>query len=234
MNERDLDRLWQASSASAPPLDARLEAEIAERMAADLKPVRPLPSAEYFTLGFLVVVAFLAVLGAWVGGAHALGRMSSVKELLTFAALSLSVSLIASALASQMVPAARSVAPALTIAAAILVGLFVLFAVLFPMRHENHFWRHASLCFRGGLEACAIAAIPCWLLLRRGAILDPRACGALAGLLGGLAGTTILEMDCSDFNLAHILLAHWGPALFCAAAGWAIGSLPALFRRSKR
>lgn len=231
MNDPDLDRLWQSAASPSPEPPAALQSEIAKRLGADLRPVRPLPSAEYFTIGFLLVVALLASLGAWAGGAHALGRMNSVIEVLTFAALWLSLALIASALAAQMVPAARSAAPAWILAAVILVGLFVLFAVLFPIRHENHFWRHAWLCFRGGVEACAIAAIPCWLLLRRGAILDPRACGALAGLLGGLAGTTILEMDCSDFNVLHILLAHWGPALFCAAVGWAIGAVPRLFQR---
>lgn len=227
MNDRDLDRLWQSPSRPSP----ELENEIARRLTADLKPVRPLPSADWFTVGFLLVAAALAALGAWAGGAHALAPMNSAKEVLTFTALGLSIALVASALTAQMIPAARSALPPWTLAATILAGLFVLFLAIFPFRNELHFWRHTWLCFSGGVEACAIAAIPLLLLLRRGAILDPRTCGALTGLLGGLAGTAILEMDCSDFNRMHVVLGHWGPALFCAAAGWAIGSLPRLFHR---
>ncbi len=229
MNDRDLDRLWQSPSRPSP----ELESEIARRLTAGLTPVRPMPSPEWFTLGFLLVIAVVAALGAWAGGAHALARMNSVKEVLTFTGLGFSAALVASTLAAQMIPAGRSVLPPWTLAAAILAGLCVLFLAIFPFRNELHFWRHTWLCFRGGVEACAVTAIPLWLVLRRGAVLDPRACGALTGLLGGLAGTTILEMDCSDFNRMHIVLGHWGPALFCAAAGWAIGSLPRLFHRAR-
>jgi hypothetical protein len=109
--------------------------------------------------------------------------------------------------------------------AAILIGLALIFAVFFPYRHEHHFWNHAGICFRGGSIAAAVASVPIWIVLRRGAILAPRSCGALAGLLGGLVGTSILEADCSDFNVLHILVGHWGVAAVCAGVGWLVGGI---------
>ena len=220
MRDSDLDRLWAPASDHSPVEDA-----IAQRLAADLKPVRPLPSGASLTLGFLLIVIAVAAWGAWMGGGHALARMNLPVELATFTLLSLSVALVASALTGQMVPAGRAVTRPWVLAGLILAVLAMLFATLFPFRPELKFWRHAWLCFSGGLGASAIAAIPTWLLLRRGAVLNPRACGALAGLLGGLTATAILEMDCSDFNAVHILVSHWGVALFCACAGWALGGL---------
>jgi len=60
-------------------------------------------------------------------------------------------------------------------------------------------------------------------VLRRGAILSPRTTGAAAGLLAGLAGTSMLEMHCPILDAWHILLAHLGVAILCALAGLAMG-----------
>jgi hypothetical protein len=153
--------------------------------------------------------------------------MNPAEAFFTFASLAVSVALLSNALSAQMVPASRSLAPPWALAASILIGLALIFVALFPYRHEGHFWNHAWICFRGGVISSAIAALPIWIVLRRGAILQPRSCGALAGLLGGLAGTSILEIDCSDFNVLHILVAHWGVALLCAVAGWFAGGIAA-------
>jgi hypothetical protein len=69
----------------------------------------------------------------------------------------------------------------------------------------------------------ALAAVPFWLLLRRGAILSPRMTGATARLLSGLAGTSMLEMHCLNLDAWHILLSHLGVTILCALAGLATG-----------
>lgn len=226
MTDGDLDRMWQ-SAASTPASSRDVASGIASRIAADLKPVRPLPSAAFNAAVLTAIVIALSALGAWAGGGHAAGRMNPAEALFTFVSLAASVGLLASALSAQMVPASRRLAPPWALAAAILIGLALIFLALFPYRHERHFWNHALICFRGGTIASAIAGLPIWIVLRRGAILHPRSCGALAGLLGGLVGTSILEMDCSDFNVLHILVAHWGVPLLCAAAGWLAGGIAA-------
>ena len=60
-----------------------------------------------------------------------------------------------------------------------------------------------------------------------GGVLDQRTSGALAGLLGGLAGVAILEIHCPNFNASHILIGHWGAALLCAGVGWVAGDIAA-------
>ena len=113
------------------------------------------------------------------------------------------------------------------LASGILLGLAVVFAVVFPYHEEPAFWLRAWRCLRIGLAAGLLAAVPVWLILRRGAMLDPRASGALAGLLGGLTGTAILEIHCSDFNAFHIIVGHWGAAALGAGIGWIAGAVAA-------
>lgn len=224
MTERDLDRLWESDTARRVPQPA-LENEIASLLVRDLTPVRPLPSAVFFVAAFALIVLVLAVLGGAIGGAHALPRMNGAASSITFASLALSVVLLAYALAAQMVPGSRQVARPWVLSLAILAGLAIVFAVLFSYRHELHFWVHAWNCLSSGMIAGGVSALLIWIVLRRGAVLDSRSCGALAGLLGGLTGAVILELDCFDFNVAHILLGHWTVALLSAGIGWLAGGI---------
>ena len=99
----------------------------------------------------------------------------------------------------------------------------VVMVVLFQVQQEENFWGHAWVCIRAGTLVGVLAAVPFWLVLRRGAILAPRMTGAAAGLLAGLAGTSMLEMHCANLNAWHILLSHLGVAILCALAGLAAG-----------
>ncbi len=226
MTDRDLDRLWEARAAgeTVPPERA---AAIAKRLTADLKPVRPLPGAGYFAGAFALVAIAIAVAGGMGLGDYALLRMTGVMFAATFTALALSVALAASALSAQMAPASRQLARPWVVECAILFGLAVVFAALFTYREEPAFWMRAWRCLRTGLAGGAASSALLWLILRRGAMLDPRAGGALAGLLGGLTGTALLEIHCPDFNLAHILAGHWAAALVCSGLGWMAGGIAA-------
>ena len=81
-------------------------------------------------------------------------------------------------------------------------------AVLFQVQHEENFWGNAWVCIRAGTLVGALAAVPFWLVLRRGAILSPRMTGGAAGLLAGLAGTSMLEIHCPEpGRIAHPAIA---------------------------
>jgi hypothetical protein len=73
-------------------------------------------------------------------------------------------------------------------------------------------------------------------LLRQGAVLSPRVTGAMAGLLAGLVGTSVLEINCSNFNVLHILMWHLGVAALSAVAGLVAGFIGELVvrRRSQK
>jgi hypothetical protein len=69
-----------------------------------------------------------------------------------------------------------------------------------------------------------LAAVPFWILLRRGAVLSPRVTGAATGLLAGLAGTSTLEIHCPNLDVWHILVSHLGVAVLGAVAGFIVGT----------
>lgn len=223
MNNRDLDRLWESQASGLRPEQANA---IASRLTRDLKPVRPLPPPGVLTTAFALVFSALALLGGLSLGDRALLRMDWLTALFTFASLSGAGCLVAFALSGEMAPG-RRLAPPWVLASGILLGLAVVFAALFPYHEEPAFWMHAWRCLRIGIAAGLLAAVPVWLILRRGAMLDPRASGALAGLLGGLTGTAMLEIHCSNFNAFHIIVGHWGAAALGAGIGWIAGAVAA-------
>jgi len=74
-----------------------------------------------------------------------------------------------------------------------------------------------------GVPFALLAAGPFWVVLRRGAILSPRAAGATTGLLAGLAGTSVLEIHCPNLDLSHILVWHVGVSVLGSLCGLAAG-----------
>jgi len=58
-------------------------------------------------------------------------------------------------------------------------------AILFQFQHERNFWASGWYCLRLGCQLAVLAAVPLWLLLRRGAILSPSMTGRPTGLLAG-------------------------------------------------
>jgi hypothetical protein len=63
-----------------------------------------------------------------------------------------------------------------------------------------------------------------WLLVRRGAILFPKLIGAAAGGLAGLIGLSVLEMNCSNLDVYHILVWHGGVVVISSVAGALLGA----------
>ncbi len=214
-----------AAEDEAGELRPALAAGITSRLEADLRAVSPLPPAKYFTAAFALVFAGVAALFGFGLGDHALPKMDWLQTLVTFTALIIAALLLAFALSAQMAPGSRQLSRPWLLTTGVLLGIAVVFASLFPQHEESAFWFQAWRCLRTGLASGALAAGIVWLILRRGAVLDTRATGALAGLLGGLAGTALLEIHCPDLNGAHILAGHWAAALFGAAIGWLAGGI---------
>jgi hypothetical protein len=101
--------------------------------------------------------------------------------------------------------------------------LTIAIAVLFQFQHEQDFWGNAWPCIRAGTPIGVLAAVPFWLMLRRGAILSPTMSGAATGLFAGLVGTSVLEIHCPNLDAWHILVSHLGVAMLCALAGLVVG-----------
>jgi len=122
-----------------------------------------------------------------------------------------------------MIPGSRHRISPRLLPAGIAVLLAIVIAAFFQFQHEQNFWGHAWPCIRVGLPIGVLAAMPFWLILRRGAILSPGMTGASTGLLAGLVGTSVLEIHCPNLDAWHILISHFGVAILCALAGLGIG-----------
>jgi hypothetical protein len=211
------------SPVSTDPLSPAALRNIAEKLADNLRPVRPLAPARYFVGAFVGIFVFIVALSVYRSGAFAIAVMTPLQTTAILSTLAIGSGLLVYSLVNQMVPGSRHrISPAL-LAVGITILVAMVMAVLFQVQQEENFWGNAWVCIRAGTLVGAITAAPFWLVLRRGAILSPRMTGAAAGLLAGLAGTSMLEMHCPILDAWHILLSHLGVAILCALAGLAMG-----------
>ncbi|MGA2742933.1 MAG: NrsF family protein [Bryobacteraceae bacterium] len=227
MNRTDIDRvLLEKLSAQSTGCELRpeLTKAIAEGIGRNLSAVRPLRPFGYYAAGFALI--FLAPIVAALGmlSTNGIAGMSTAAIVIAFGALVVCAALLAVSLAADMSPGSRRPAPSVVLTGGILLSLAAMFCVLLPYHTETSFWVPSGNCLQLGVVFAVPTAALAWGLLRRGAVLSPAISGAAAGLLGGLAGLTVLEIHCPDHNLAHVLVAHWGAALVCTAIGLVAGA----------
>jgi len=218
-------QLLSALNSSVPvdPLSPAAVRKIAESLADNLRPVRPLAPARYFAGAFAGIFVSIVALNVYRLGAFAIAVMTPVQTTAILSTLAIATGLLVYSLVNQMVPGSRHRLPPAPFAVGITILVAMVMAVLFQVQREENFWGNAWVCIRAGTLVGALAAVPFWLVLRRGSILFPSMTGAAAGLLAGLAGTSMLEMHCLNLDASHILLSHLGVAILCAVAGLAIG-----------
>ena len=205
------------------PLSPAALRKIAESLADNLRPVRPLAPARYFVGAFVGIFASIVALSVYRLGAFAIAVMTPLQTTAILSTLAIGTGLLVYSLVNQMVPGSRHRIPPALLTVGITILVAMAMAVLFQVQQEENFWRNAWVCIRAGTLVGALAAVPFWLVLRRGAILSPRMTGAAAGLLAGFAGTSMLEMHCPNLDAWHILLSHLGVAILCALTGLAMG-----------
>ena len=205
-----------------PPSPATLR-QIAEGIATNLCPVRPVVSARYFFGAFAGIFVSIVALGVYRMGAFAIAVMTPLQTTAILSALAVSTGLLAYSLVHQMVPGSRHRIPPRLLPVGITISLTIAIAVLFQFQHERNFWGNAWACIRAGTPIGVLAAVPVWLMLRRGAILSPTISGAATGLFAGLVGTSVLEIHCPNLDAWHILVSHLGVAMLCAVAGFVLG-----------
>jgi len=196
---------------------------IADGMATGLRPVRPVAPVSYFFGAFAGIFVSIVALGVYRMGAFAIAVMTPLQTAAILSALAIGTGLVVYSLVNQMVPGSRHRIPPRLLPIGVTLSLTIVIAVLFQFQHERNFWGNAWACIRAGTSIGALAAVPFWLMLRRGAILSPIMSGAATGLLAGLVGTSVLEIHCPNLDAWHILVSHLGVAILCALAGLFIG-----------
>ena len=198
----------------------RIQASIIE----NLRPVRPLAPSRFFLFACAVIFLCIVTVGARPFGLNGWGAISLAQRIAVFATLAASAVLLAISMVGQMAPGGKyAIAPA-ALPIAILAALIIVLAAMFRPQQEPAFVADGLTCMRNGLTYAIPTAFLFWLLVRRGAILYPKRIGAAAGGLAGLAGLSVLEINCSNLNVFHILVWHWGVVLISSVAGALVGA----------
>ncbi len=91
--------------------------------------------------------------------------------------------------------------------------------VCFRDYHVTNFLHAGLVCLGLGTATAVPAGLLTAIALRRGFAADAGQAGIAGGTLAGLAGVTMLELHCPNFQIAHLLVWHLGVLLVSATLG---------------
>jgi hypothetical protein len=226
VKDREIDEILKQAAQAPHDVDPALLDRIATSIGSSLRPIRPLPPAWVLAGGLVLVCAAVALAGAARSGFYGIQKLSVLERALIFPTLGILIFLAATTFVSEMAPGSRRrVAPGFLLGAGS-VALLAVFAVLFRDYRTDHFVSQGLICLSAGLLHAIPTALASWLLLRRGFAVNSVAAGLITGTLAGLAGVTMLELHCANFQALHVLLWHTAVVPVAGAAGallaWAL------------
>ncbi|HEX8784147.1 MAG TPA: NrsF family protein [Steroidobacteraceae bacterium] len=221
--DAEIDAALEGAARIPHEVPAGLLRRIADSIEQSVHPVRPLPPAWVLATGLVAITAAVAVSGAaWAGyqGVHALGPWD---RLLIFGILGVVTSVTAVQAVAECIPGSRRWLSPAGLLAIVIIALLTAFGLLFHDYQSDHFLISGLKCLVTGMLHAAPAGLLGWSLLRRGWALNPISAGLIAGVLAGLAGVTMLELHCSNFEAPHLLVWHTVVVPTSGAIGAAIG-----------
>jgi len=229
VNNGDIDKMLQNAAETPHQVEAVLLQRVAESIGQSLQPVRPIAPRWMLTVGVVLVGVAISVAGAARAGFNGFEKMELYERVAIFSALGILACAAAAKLVAESIPGSRQ-----RISAAALLGgccavLLAVFAVLFQDYRTEHFVSAGVACLVAGVLHAIPAGLLSWLVLRRGFAVNPVAAGVVAGALAGLAGVTMLELHCPNFEAFHILV--WHTAVVPVSAG--LGGLAGRWLRSR-
>ena len=219
MRDREIDEILRQAGQAPHDVDPALLDRVARSIGSSLRPVRPLPPAWVLAGGLVLICVAVALAGAARSGFYGIQKLSVLEGTLIFPALAILMWLAATACVTEMIPGSRRrVAPGYLLGAGSL-ALLAVFAVLFRDYRTDRFVSQGVACLTAGLLHAIPTALASWFLLRRGFAVNPVASGLVAGTLAGLAGVTMLELHCANFQALHVMLWHTAVMPVSGAAG---------------
>jgi hypothetical protein len=178
----------------------------------------------------VAIGAVVAATGAARLGLAGFQHLSAFQRMLIFPALAILLWIAAEACVAERIPGyRRRIAPGRLLGIGSLI-LIAVFAALFADYHTERFVAQGMTCLVAGLAHAIPAGIATWLVVRRGFAVNPASAGLAAGTLAGLAGLSMLELHCANFEAPHVML--WHTAVIWVAA--AVGALCARARLGSR
>ena len=229
---RGLVRLLEEAGKGLVPSESQLM-QIKTGIVENLQPVRPLPPSRVFLAACAIIFLFVAAAGVLRLGTNGWAALNLWQRAGMFTTLGASAILLAGSMVRLMVPGSRHILPPAALPVGILLALMLVIATAFRSHGELAFVADGLVCIKNGLTYSVPAALLFWLILRRGAILSPKLIGAVTGGLAGLIGLSVLEINCPNLNIFHILVWHWGVVLISSLAGALVGAATEYFDRPR-
>lgn len=225
MKDDEVEEMLDEAAHAPHSVPAAVLERIVGSVGASLEPVRPLLPAPVLSGALVLVVAAIAVLGGLRTGLQGVELLSAAQRLLIFGALLLLTSLVAARTVREWVPgsAARVAGPA--VVAGVALVLLAVFALVFHDYRATQFVPAGLRCLVAGTLHAAVAAPLIGWLLRRGYAVHAVSAGLVAGGLAGLAGVSLLELHCPNFEAPHVLVWHVLVVPLSAAVGAGAGWL---------
>jgi hypothetical protein len=208
MTDGEIDDVLNQAAGASPEVDPGLLEGISRSVGSSLTPVRPLPPKRVLTAAAMTICAAVGMSGAAVLGMHGIEKMSAVQAGVIFPVLGMLIWLAARLSVSEMSPGSRRGTDPWVWPVAGSLTLLAVFAVLFQEYRTERFLSQGLTCLKAGLLHAIPTALATWLLLRRGFAVHPVASGLALGTLAGLAGVTMLELHCVNFEAPHVMLWH--------------------------
>lgn len=200
----------------------------------DLRPIRPLAPSPILLFGCAIIFLSVMAVGVLLLGLNGWDALSLVQRIVVFVTLAASALLLAVSVVRQMVPGSKHVFAPAVLLGTILVVLIMVIAATFRSRQESAFLASGVMCMKNGLMYSMPSGLLLWLIMRRGAILYYKLIAAVAGGLAGLAGLSVLEVNCSNFNIFHILAWHGGVVVVSSLGGALVGAAVESIERCRK
>ena len=213
------------SSREFPPVPADRLKQIEAAVVADLKPVRPLASEGAYLAGLAGIFIAICIVGVYILGQQGWHALSEFQKVAVFLPLAATIAILAFSTVRQMRPAAKYARSRALVSGTLFIVLLLMMAAVFHPVPETGFIRTCLVCFRTGMTYAIPAAFLFALVLWRGAALSPALTGAVAGGLAGLVGLTVLEIQCPNLNVYHIVVGHVSVTLVCVVLGAVFSSV---------
>lgn len=223
MRDAEIEEALDRAARESHRLPAGLLGRIGDSIGPSLKPVRPLPPTGVLTGALLLIGVAVAFAFAARAGFRGVEALDVGSRIAIFAALALLSWMAAELLVAEWTPGSRRRSTAgglLALASLILLGVF---ALLFHDYRVEHFVSSGIACLLTGLACAAPGALLGLWVLRRGWAVDPVTAGVAAGVLSGLAGVTLLELHCPNFEALHVIVWHTLVVAVSAGAGAIFG-----------
>lgn len=224
MNDNDIDEALGKAAQGPDALEPALLQRVADSLQ-PLQPVRPLPATSVLVVALLLIGAAIALAAAFRAGFYGIAKMDLLERVVIFSSLAGFACVAGAEFVHSMIPGSRR---RFTPENLLLVGcvlLLAVFALLFHDYHTEHFLSAGILCLVTGVAHALPVGLIAWLLLRRGFALNRVAAGLAGGAFAGLAGITLLELHCPNFQAFHILVWHTAVLPVSAALGALLGYL---------